>query len=95
MQIRGADPARTNPYKYLARPRLRFADGLHAQFRSGLVEHGSARGGHDLELPVRSAGRVPMTGHDASVELIVTPDRGIDRRAARGPRPRGEIHWAD
>jgi 5-formyltetrahydrofolate cyclo-ligase len=53
------------------------------------------RGGHDLELQVRSAGRVPTTGHDASVELIVTPDRVIDRRAARGPRPRGEIHWAD
>jgi 5-formyltetrahydrofolate cyclo-ligase len=38
---------------------------------------------------------VPTTGHDASVELIVTPDRVIDCRAARGPRPRGEIHWAD
>jgi hypothetical protein len=33
------------------------------------------RGGHDLELPVRSAGMLP-TGHDALVELIVTPDRG-------------------
>jgi len=48
------------------------------------------RGGHDLELPVRSAGRVPTTGHDALVELIVTPDRGIGCRVARGPRPRGD-----
>ena len=36
-----------------------------------------------------------MTGHDASVELIVTPDRVIDCRAARGPRRRREIHCAD
>jgi 5-formyltetrahydrofolate cyclo-ligase len=38
---------------------------------------------------------VPTTGHDALVELIGTPDRVIDCRAARGPSPRGEIHWAD
>jgi len=57
------------------------------------------RGGHDLELPVRSAGRVPTTGHDALVELIVTPDRGLAAgwRVARarwerstGPTDRGE-----
>ena len=53
------------------------------------------RGGHDLELQVRSAGRVPTTGHDAWVELIVTPDRGIDRSGGARPAPAGEIHWAD
>jgi 5-formyltetrahydrofolate cyclo-ligase len=46
------------------------------------------RGGHDLELQVRSAGRVPTTGHDASVELIGTPDQVIDCRLAR-PEPAG------
>jgi 5-formyltetrahydrofolate cyclo-ligase len=31
--------------------------------------------------------------HDAPVDLIVTPERVIDCRAARGPRPPGEIRW--
>ena len=36
---------------------------------------------------------VPTSPHDAPVDLIVTPERVIDCRAVRSPRPRGEIRW--
>jgi 5-formyltetrahydrofolate cyclo-ligase len=45
------------------------------------------------ELQVRPAGEVPTSGHDAPVDLVVTPERVIDCRAVRGPRPAGGIHW--
>ena len=45
------------------------------------------------ELQVRPSGTVPTTPHDAPVDLIVTPERVIDCRAMRGPRPRAEIRW--
>jgi 5-formyltetrahydrofolate cyclo-ligase len=45
------------------------------------------------ELQVRPGGMVPTTPHDAPVDLIVTPERVIDCRAVRGPRPQGEIRW--
>jgi 5-formyltetrahydrofolate cyclo-ligase len=45
------------------------------------------------ELQVRPAGEVPTSGHDAPVDLVVTPERVIDCRAVRGPRPVGGIHW--
>lgn len=47
------------------------------------------------ELQVRPAGIVPATTHDAPVDLIVTPDRVIDCRQTRGPRPRAEIRWEE
>lgn len=47
------------------------------------------------ELQVRPAGAVPTAGHDAPVDLVVTPERLIDCRGRRGPRPTPEIHWAD
>lgn len=45
------------------------------------------------EIQVRSAGAIPMTSHDARLDLIVTPERIIDCRAATGPRPAGRIEW--
>ena len=45
------------------------------------------------ELQVRPSGTVPTAAHDAPVDLIVTPERVIDCRAVRGPRPPGEIRW--
>ncbi|MET7403363.1 5-formyltetrahydrofolate cyclo-ligase [Dactylosporangium sp. NPDC005572] len=47
------------------------------------------------ELQVRPAGTIPTTEHDAPVDLVVTPERIIDCRAVRGPRPDGGIRWAE
>jgi 5-formyltetrahydrofolate cyclo-ligase len=47
------------------------------------------------ELQVRPAGVVPTAEHDAPVDLVVTPERVIDCRARRGPRPAGGIHWSE
>ena len=38
---------------------------------------------------------VPTTAHDAPVDLVVTPERVIDCRPARGPRPTHGIAWAE
>jgi len=45
------------------------------------------------ELQVRPAGSIPATAHDVPVDLIVSPERIIDCRASRGPRPRDGIRW--
>ncbi|HVQ95977.1 MAG TPA: 5-formyltetrahydrofolate cyclo-ligase [Mycobacteriales bacterium] len=47
------------------------------------------------ELQVRPAGSIPTTSHDVPLDLIVTPDRVIDCRPTRAPRPPGHIHWPD
>jgi len=47
------------------------------------------------ELQVRPPGAIPVTGHDVPVDLIVTPERVIDCRQARGARPAAGIRWAD
>ena len=47
------------------------------------------------ELQVRPAGSIPVTGHDVPVDLVVTPDRIIDCRGLRGPRPAGGIRWTE
>lgn len=45
------------------------------------------------ELQVRAAGEIPTTAHDAPVDLIITPERIIDARAERGPRPADGVRW--
>ena len=47
------------------------------------------------ELQVRPAGEIPTAAHDAPVDLVVTPERVIDCRPHRGPRPIGGIRWAE
>jgi 5-formyltetrahydrofolate cyclo-ligase len=47
------------------------------------------------ELQLRPAGVIPLTAHDVPVDLIVTPERVIDCRPGRGPRPVAGIIWAD
>jgi 5-formyltetrahydrofolate cyclo-ligase len=47
------------------------------------------------ELQVRAAGMIPLTGHDAPVDLIVTPERIIDCRPRHGPRAAAGIRWED
>ncbi|MGC9669426.1 5-formyltetrahydrofolate cyclo-ligase [Planosporangium sp. 12N6] len=47
------------------------------------------------ELQVRPAGAIPTTAHDVPVDLVVTPERVIDCRGSRGPRPEGGIRWSE
>jgi 5-formyltetrahydrofolate cyclo-ligase len=47
------------------------------------------------ELQVRPAGTIPTTAHDVPVDLVVTPERIIDCRQRRAPRPDGGISWAE
>jgi 5-formyltetrahydrofolate cyclo-ligase len=45
------------------------------------------------ELQVRPAGDIPVTGHDVPLDLVITPDRVIDCRSVRKPRPAGGLRW--
>jgi 5-formyltetrahydrofolate cyclo-ligase len=47
------------------------------------------------EIQVRAAGEIPLTSHDVPVDFIVTPDRVIDCRSCREPRPGAGICWDD
>ena len=47
------------------------------------------------ELQLRPAGVIPVTSHDVPVDFIVTPERVIDCRRDRGPRPAAGLVWAD
>ncbi len=47
------------------------------------------------ELQVRPSGSIPVTGHDIPVDLVVTPERIIDCRPGRGPRPAAGISWPE
>jgi 5-formyltetrahydrofolate cyclo-ligase len=47
------------------------------------------------ELQVRPAGLIPTTDHDVPVDVVVTPERVIDCRKRRGPRPTGGIRWPE
>jgi len=47
------------------------------------------------ELQVRPAGTVPTAPHDVPVDLVVTPERVVDCRRRRGPRPAGGIRWSE
>jgi len=47
------------------------------------------------EIQVRPAGTIPLTSHDVPVDFVVTPDRVIDCRARRAPRPVAGIVWDD
>ena len=45
------------------------------------------------EIQVVPAGAIPLTGHDVPVDLVVTPERVIDCRSVRGPRPSAGLAW--
>jgi 5-formyltetrahydrofolate cyclo-ligase len=60
---------------------------------AGLIGPGTVAVTTVHELQVRPAGAIPLTGHDVPVDFIVTPDRVIDCRAARGPRPPAAVDW--
>jgi 5-formyltetrahydrofolate cyclo-ligase len=65
---------------------------------AGLIGPGTLAVTTVHELQVGPAGTIPVTDHDVMLDLIVTPDRVIDCRAARGPlgsaRAAG-IRWED
>jgi 5-formyltetrahydrofolate cyclo-ligase len=45
------------------------------------------------EIQLRPAGAIPLTGHDVALDFIVTPERVIDSRAGRPPRPPAAVQW--
>jgi 5-formyltetrahydrofolate cyclo-ligase len=47
------------------------------------------------EIQLRPPGKIPLTGHDVPVDFVVTPERVIDCRSLRGPRPPAGIVWDD
>jgi 5-formyltetrahydrofolate cyclo-ligase len=47
------------------------------------------------EVQVQPAGAIPLTDHDVPVDFVVTPERVIDCRPLRGPRPSAGLVWAD
>ena len=47
------------------------------------------------ELQLRAAGAIPLASHDVPVDVIITPERVIDCRARRAPRPGAGIQWED
>jgi 5-formyltetrahydrofolate cyclo-ligase len=47
------------------------------------------------EIQLRPPGKIPLIGHDVPVDFVVTPERVIDCRSLRGPRPPVGIVWDD
>ncbi len=47
------------------------------------------------EIQLRPAGVIPVTGHDVTLDFIITPDRVIDCRAGRAPRSAPALSWDD
>jgi len=59
-----------------------------------LVVMGCVAAGED-GARLGKAGAIPLTGHDVTLDFIVTPDRVIDCRAAHGPRTAAAVSWGD
>jgi 5-formyltetrahydrofolate cyclo-ligase len=62
---------------------------------AGLIGPGTVAVTTVHELQLRPAGTIPVTDHDVLVDFIVTPERVIDCRSGRGPRPVAAIRWED
>jgi 5-formyltetrahydrofolate cyclo-ligase len=62
---------------------------------AGLIGPGTVTATTVHELQLRPAGAIPATGHDVPVDLVITPDRVIDCRPRRGPRPAAGLRWAE
>jgi 5-formyltetrahydrofolate cyclo-ligase len=62
---------------------------------AGLIGPGTVTATTVHELQLRPAGTVPLTDHDVPVDLVITPDRVIDCRPHRGPRPAAGLRWAE
>jgi 5-formyltetrahydrofolate cyclo-ligase len=62
---------------------------------AGLIGPGTVVAATVHELQVRPAGEIPVTGHDIPLDLVITPERVIDCRPRRKPRPVGGLRWAE
>ena len=62
---------------------------------AGLIGPGTVTATTVHELQLRQAGTIPLTDHDVPVDLVITPDRVIDCRHQRGPRPAAGIRWPE
>jgi 5-formyltetrahydrofolate cyclo-ligase len=60
---------------------------------AGLIGPGTVTATTVHELQVHPAGTIPLTSHDVPVDLVITPERVIDCRGQRGPRPEAGIRW--
>jgi 5-formyltetrahydrofolate cyclo-ligase len=60
---------------------------------AGLIGPGTVTATTVHELQLRPAGTIPLTAHDVPVDLVITPDRVIDCRQVRGPRPAPGVRW--
>jgi 5-formyltetrahydrofolate cyclo-ligase len=62
---------------------------------AGLIGAGTVVATTVHERQVLPAGRIPTTGHDAWVDLIVTPDRVIRTRRPRDRGAAAGIRWEE
>ena len=62
---------------------------------AGLIGPGTVAVTTVHEIQLQPAGAIPLSGHDVPVDLVITPDRVIDCRPRRGPRPVAAIRWAE
>ncbi len=71
-----------------------FADLEYAlAFAAGLIGPHTVTVTTVHEIQLRPAGEIPLTTHDVALDFIVTPDRVIDCRPGRAPRPPAAIDW--
>jgi 5-formyltetrahydrofolate cyclo-ligase len=62
---------------------------------AGLIGPGTVAVTTVHEIQLQPAGAIPLSGHDVPVDLVITPDRVIDCRQRRGPRPTASVRWAE
>jgi 5-formyltetrahydrofolate cyclo-ligase len=62
---------------------------------AGLIAPGTVTVTTVHELQLQPAGTIPLAEHDVPVDLVITPDRVIDCRDRRGPRPEAAIRWPE
>src|SRR6266480_7368770 len=62
---------------------------------AGLIGPGTVAVTTVHEIQLQPAGAIPVSAHDVPLDLVITPDRVIDCRRRRGPRPAAAIRWAE
>ena len=62
---------------------------------AGLIGPGTVAVTTVHEIQIQAAGAIPVSAHDVPVDLVITPDRVIDCRDRRPPRPAPGIRWPE
>jgi 5-formyltetrahydrofolate cyclo-ligase len=62
---------------------------------AGLIGPGTVAVTTVHEIQIQAAGAIPVSAHDVPVDLVITPDRVIDCRDRRPPRPAPGIRWRE